>query len=118
MGPARSKRTPGCLGIRSRRTPNLSARRIGMKAMLPLIEYRCAISAAVVLSTTVHGSSSMPILARLEPRDGCYVGVNLAAGDTTDAFSFRVGWRPAVYGGFFDFPLTSESRRQVIALME
>jgi len=49
-------------------------------------------------------------LERLEPPEGCYLGVNLGDTDTVSRLNSRLGFVPAVYVGFFEFPLTGRGR--------
>jgi len=56
-------------------------------------------------------------LERLEPAEGCYVGMNLGAGDTISRLSSRLGLTPAVFAEFFEFPLTIGSRNDLIEFL-
>jgi hypothetical protein len=49
-------------------------------------------------------------LERLEPPEGCYLGFSVAGGEAIAHFNSRLGIRPAVYTGFFEFPLTTAAR--------
>ena len=50
---------------------------------------------------------------RLEPPAGCYIGISRGSGDTIPRLNARLGFRPAVYGEFFEFPLTPVGRIQL-----
>jgi hypothetical protein len=49
-------------------------------------------------------------LERLEPTDGCYLGVNLGSTVPISRLASRLGITPAVSGRFFVFPLSSTDR--------
>jgi hypothetical protein len=67
-----------------------------------------AVSAVEI--TTSH--AAFP-LERLEPAEGCYIGVSLGRGDTPERFGFRVGLQPAVHSKFFAFPLNAGTGRNL-----
>jgi hypothetical protein len=52
-------------------------------------------------------------LERLEPVEGCYLGFNLGEGDTIARLSARLGFTPAVYVRFFNFPLAATERMEL-----
>ena len=71
------------------------------------------ISAVVLLTALPVLSPSLQGLERLEPPEGCYLGVSVGAGDTIDQFCSSLGLRPAVYTDFFAFPLTLQGRNDL-----
>jgi hypothetical protein len=63
--------------------------------------------------------SQLPGLARLEPQDGAYFGVNLDWGnDTAEAVSERLGVTPAVWVQFVAFPLDAGARANLDAFVD
>ena len=63
--------------------------------------------------------SQLPGLARLEPADGAYFGVNLDWGnDTAAAVSERLGVTPAVWVQFVAFPLDDGARANLDAFVD
>jgi hypothetical protein len=56
-------------------------------------------------------------LERLEPPEGCYFGVNVGERDTIGGLASRLGITPSVYVQFFHFPLTTESRGNLIQFL-
>ena len=52
-------------------------------------------------------------LERLEPADGCYLGIDLGATDTIAGLAERLGITPAVFVRFFDFPMSTSDRGEL-----
>jgi hypothetical protein len=73
----------------------------------------CFLAVAVLL---VH--QSLCALERLEPPDGCYLGISRGTGDTIGRMNSRLGFRPAVYAEFFEFPLTGGLRSQLTDFLD
>src|SRR5262245_53955446 len=55
----------------------------------------CFLAAAALLV-----QESLWALERLEPPDGCYLGISRGIGDTIGRMNSRLGFRPAVYAEF------------------
>ena len=73
---------------------------------------------AAFLAGELALASAARALERLEPAEGCYLGVSLGPGDTSDRFSARLGLRPAVHAEFFEFPLTAGSRSNLMKFLD
>jgi hypothetical protein len=49
----------------------------------------------------------------LEPKAGCYLGFHTDSSDTITRLGSRLGITPAVFGRFFDFPLSASDRQDL-----
>jgi hypothetical protein len=57
-------------------------------------------------------------LERLEPADGCYVGMHLPEGETLFGLTSRLGFTPSVYSKFFDLPISQGNEVKLNILLD
>ncbi len=68
---------------------------------------------AGLLALTCLFSSMSKALERLEPANGCYIGMLLAEQDTPNSLGARLGLTPAAFSRFYSFPLDASARQNV-----
>src|SRR6185436_8344343 len=69
---------------------------------------RAALAGSLLLLAELTGS--VRALERLEPPEGCYLGFNFGSGETIAHLDSTLGISPAVFGRFFDLPLSATER--------
>ncbi len=57
-------------------------------------------------------------LERLEPANGCYIGMLMADEDTVPRLSGRLGLTPAAVSRFYGFPFSVSMRQSVVAFLD
>ena len=73
---------------------------------------------ASLLALTCLFASMAKALERLEPANGCYIGMLLAEEDTPNSLSARLGLTPAVFSRFYSFPLDASARQNVSEFLD
>ena len=68
---------------------------------------------ASLLALTFARLPSARALERLEPANGCYIGMLLADEDSPSSLSTRLGLTPAAFSRFYAFPFDASARQNV-----
>ena len=71
-----------------------------------------------LLALALFCASPVKALERLEPANGCYIGMLLGDDDNIPRLSKRLGITPASVSRFYEFPLSVSARQSVTAFLD
>lgn len=80
---------------------------------MTFVTFRC-----LFLSLALGCSLPVKALERLEPANGCYIGMLMADEDTVPRLSGRLGLTPAAVSRFYGFPFSVSMRQSVVAFLD